>query len=150
MYIFKPPEIGGKVKPHQDSSFLYTEPSTCTGFWIPLDDVDQENGCLWFIPGSHTLPLEYRFKRDENDELYYDPPLNYEYLEEMWPKEFFIPIEARKGSLVIFHGNLVHMSDENKSDKPRHVYTFHVVDNHSYWSEENWLQYPDDTNFDTL
>lgn len=38
--------------PHQDNSFLYTEPQTCTGLWLALEDATVVNGCLWAIPGS--------------------------------------------------------------------------------------------------
>lgn len=45
----------GHVSPHQDASFLYTEPlGRVLGMWIALEDATLENGCLWFIPGSHT------------------------------------------------------------------------------------------------
>ncbi|KAK3736638.1 hypothetical protein QZH41_017026, partial [Actinostola sp. cb2023] len=53
MYIFKQPGIGGAVIPHRDSTYLYTEPTSVIGAWIPLEDCTLENGCLWFIPGSH-------------------------------------------------------------------------------------------------
>lgn len=53
MYIFKNPRVGGEVVPHQDASFLYMEPLKLYGLWIALDDATEENGCLWFIPGSH-------------------------------------------------------------------------------------------------
>lgn len=53
MYIFKQPFIGGEVQPHQDGSYLYTEPLKVTGIWIALEDCTSENGCLEFIPGSH-------------------------------------------------------------------------------------------------
>lgn len=43
------------VFPHQDATFLYTEPlGRVLGVWIALEDATLENGCLWFIPGSHT------------------------------------------------------------------------------------------------
>ena len=43
------------VTPHQDATFLYTEPlGRLLGIWIALEDATLENGCLWFIPGSHT------------------------------------------------------------------------------------------------
>ncbi|XP_065386100.1 phytanoyl-CoA dioxygenase domain-containing protein 1 isoform X13 [Macaca fascicularis] len=46
MYIFK------------DASFLYTEPlGRVLGVWIAVEDATLENGCLWFIPGSHTRAL---------------------------------------------------------------------------------------------
>lgn len=33
MYIFKQPAIGGEVSPHQDGTFLYTDPQSVLGFW---------------------------------------------------------------------------------------------------------------------
>lgn len=43
------------MTPHQDATFLHTEPlGRVLGFWIALEDATRENGCLWFIPGSHT------------------------------------------------------------------------------------------------
>lgn len=43
------------VPAHQDATFLYTEPlGRLLGLWIALEDTTVENGCLWFIPGSHT------------------------------------------------------------------------------------------------
>lgn len=43
------------VLPHQDASFLYTEPlGRVLGLWIAVEDATLENGCLSFIPGSHT------------------------------------------------------------------------------------------------
>ncbi|XP_043354817.1 phytanoyl-CoA dioxygenase domain-containing protein 1 isoform X3 [Dermochelys coriacea] len=58
MYIFKQPGIGGEVRPHQDATFLYTEPlGRVLGLWLALENATQENSCLWFIPGSHTSGL---------------------------------------------------------------------------------------------
>jgi len=38
---------------HIDASFLYAEPLKLMGFWIALEDATPENGCLWFVKGSH-------------------------------------------------------------------------------------------------
>lgn len=57
----KQPEIGGEVVPHQDSTFIYTEPFTCKAFWIALEDATLDNGCLWAIPGSHKLPVNSKY-----------------------------------------------------------------------------------------
>ena len=72
-YIFKQPGIGGKVAAHQDSTFIYTNPLSCIGFWMALEDANQENGCLMAIPGSHLqngsgqVPAEaYRFIRNKD------------------------------------------------------------------------------------
>ncbi|KAG7268204.1 hypothetical protein CRUP_022893 [Coryphaenoides rupestris] len=55
MYIFKQPGIGGEVTPHQDATFLHTEPlGRVMGLWIALEDATVDNGCLWFIPGTQN------------------------------------------------------------------------------------------------
>ena len=41
------------VVPHVDGTFLMNEPSKLIGLWIALEDAEIENGCLWFLPGSH-------------------------------------------------------------------------------------------------
>ena len=53
MYIFKQPRIGGEVSCHQDSTFLHTEPLSCVGFWLALEDATEKNGCMWAEPGGH-------------------------------------------------------------------------------------------------
>ncbi|XP_053543752.1 phytanoyl-CoA dioxygenase domain-containing protein 1 isoform X4 [Ictalurus punctatus] len=64
MYIFKQPGIGGEVTPHQDATFLYTEPlGQVMGVWIALEDATLDNGCLWFIPGSHRNGITRRMVR---------------------------------------------------------------------------------------
>lgn len=53
------PNIGDAVQVHVDSTFLNTDPvDALVGVWIALDDATLENGCLWFIPGSHKGPFE--------------------------------------------------------------------------------------------
>ena len=44
MYIFKQPKIGGEVVPHQDSTFLYTDPPSVIGIWLALEDATLTNG----------------------------------------------------------------------------------------------------------
>lgn len=48
--------------PHQDSTFLYTEPMSCLGFWMPMEPATRENGCLWVLPGSHKgIPILFYY-----------------------------------------------------------------------------------------
>ena len=53
MYIFKQPGIGGEVSWHQDSTYLYTDPMSCIGFWFALEDADATNGGMLAMPGAH-------------------------------------------------------------------------------------------------
>ncbi len=43
MYIFKQPNIGGEVNCHQDSAFLYTDPTEIAGLWFAIEDATLEN-----------------------------------------------------------------------------------------------------------
>lgn len=41
------------VIPHQDATYLSCKPLRVVGLWLALEDATVDNGCLWFIPGSH-------------------------------------------------------------------------------------------------
>ena len=139
MYIFKPPGIGGEVTCHQDSTFLYTEPQSCVGFWFAIDDATVENGCMYFIPGAHRMPLKQRNYRQADGQFVIetidDTP---------WPVDQAVPAEASAGTLVIFDGRMPHMSGPNTSDKSRHAYTLHVIDRACHYPANNWLQRSDE------
>lgn len=139
MYIFKPPRIGGEVYCHQDSTFLYTEPESCIGFWFALEDATLENGCMHFIPGAHKGPLKELHYRDADGKMTFKTLDN-----TPWPEGATVPAEAKAGSLVIFDGRAPHLSGPNLSDKSRHAYTLHVIDKAARYPAENWLQRNDD------
>lgn len=43
------------------------------------------------------------------------------------------------GALVLIHGEVVHKSEQNLSDRSRQAYTFHLMDAaDTVWSPENW------------
>ena len=144
-YIFKQPDIGGKVAAHMDSTFIYTNPQSCMGFWMALEDANLDNGCLMAIPGSHMNASHdavtndtYRFVRNPSGEstqfIGQEPPA--------WDLDLMVPLEAKRGSLVILHGSLVHMSRPNRSSKSRHAYILHLVESEANWPANNWLQRP--------
>ncbi|CAN7028388.1 unnamed protein product [Brassica oleracea var. botrytis] len=132
MYIFKQPGIGGEVVPHQDNSYVYTDPPSCTGLWMALEDSTTLNSCLWAIPGSHKNGLVRRFVRGENGVTYDQPSPSYE-------QKDFVPIEMKAGSIIAIHGDLIHQSFENLSPKSRHAYSLHVVESDGCkWAQDNW------------
>ncbi|CAD5171992.1 unnamed protein product [Musa acuminata subsp. malaccensis] len=125
MYIFKQPGISGEAVPHQDNSFLFTDPPSCTGLWLALEDATITNGCLWAIPGSHKYGLKRRFIRDENGVHFNHPSPSYDHKD-------FVPLEVKAGSLVVIHGDLIHQSFENKSPNSRHALSLNVVDTNGH------------------
>ena len=135
MYIYKQPGIGGEVGCHQDSTFLYTDPPSTTGFWVALEDATVENGCLWGWPGGHLRGLKSRFVRDGSGGT------RFEVIdEEAWPPEGLIPLEAPAGTLIILDGLLPHLSCANRSARSRQAYTLHLIEGRHRYPADNWLQ----------
>ncbi|KZZ99042.1 Phytanoyl-CoA dioxygenase [Moelleriella libera RCEF 2490] len=194
MVICKQPEIGGAVPPHQDSTFLYTDPPSAVGFWYALEDATLENGCLSFLPGSHRwAPVKSRLVRRtaaaattagasggggggggggtemvdndgtrfpaSTDAIRYgerrgtEQQNNGEDKTEAVGQEeggegkeeggAYVPGEVKAGDLVLIHGNLLHKSEKNTSQKGRIIYTFHIIEGDgARYDERNWLQPP--------
>jgi len=42
---------------HQDSYYIPVVPDTLCGAWLAVDRADEENGCMWFTPGSQHEPV---------------------------------------------------------------------------------------------
>lgn len=143
MYIFKQPRIGGEVVCHQDATYIRTQPNSCLGFWVALEDATEENGCLWGIPGGHTGADQPKslFVRDCNttsatilDDTPYDETRR-------------VALPAPKGTVLVFGGLFPHMSAANRSGKSRHAFTLHVIDGAAHYPADNWLQRPTDMPF---
>ncbi len=136
MYLFKQPRVGGEVDWHQDATYLRTEPPSVTGFWIALDDADRDNGCLMALPGAHRGPLRQWFGYDGEalvTRTLDAPP---------WPAVEPVALEAPRGTLVVLHGLLPHASAPNRSARPRHAYSLHLIDGRATYAADNWLQRP--------
>jgi phytanoyl-CoA hydroxylase len=135
MMIFKHAKIGGKVDIHQDSSFLFTEPDSCIGFWFALEDATIENGCLWAKPGGHNTSLRCKFRRKENGgtemvELNNEP----------YSMEAMIPLQVKKGTCIVLDGLLPHYSLPNTSGKSRQAYAIHTINSKTNYASDNWLK----------
>ncbi|CUS15279.1 unnamed protein product [Tuber aestivum] len=153
MIICKQPEIGGAVHPHQDSSYLYTDPPSAVGFWYALEDANARNGCLSFVPGSHKwAPIKKRFVRCGSGGTGYEElsegqgdgvkeRFGSEVVEVREKRdEEFVMVEVKSGDLVLIDGNVLHKSERNTSGVSRWIYTFHVIEGEREYDERNWLQ----------
>jgi phytanoyl-CoA hydroxylase len=67
--LFKPAKHGSRVLWHQDNEYWQLEPSNVVTMWLALDDVDDRNGCMRVIPGTHQGPLLDHVPSTENEEL---------------------------------------------------------------------------------
>eukprot|EP01052_Picozoa_sp_SAG31_P035899 SAG31_NODE_4395_length_3271_cov_3.996217_3_plen_249_part_00 len=85
--------------------------------WLPLVDVDESNGCLRFVEGSHKLGLlPVRPKLDVKTGMKSSA------LEPVQRPESYgsiVPVPMRVGSVLFFHNNVLHGSEGFTRD--RHV-----------------------------
>jgi ectoine hydroxylase-related dioxygenase (phytanoyl-CoA dioxygenase family) len=111
----KPARHGGVVAWHQDYSYwTRTEPMSHLTCWIALDDSTRDNGCLYYVPGSHRwklLPMTGLTGNMEEIMTVLSPQ----------QREAFrpVPIELKRGQCSFHHPLMVHGSYENRSDRPR-------------------------------
>lgn len=52
-YFNKPPKIGKPTPPHQDGYYFMLNPQQAATMWLALENVDEENGCVKYVKGSH-------------------------------------------------------------------------------------------------
>ena len=90
--------------------------------WIGLDDVDKENGCMYYIPNSHRWGLL------EKESLTGDMDAIREKLTESQVADFDkkIPVEMKAGEASFHHPLLMHGSYENNSERGRRATIINV------------------------
>ena len=138
MLFMKAPGKNGQSW-HQDEYYIPTSDKSLIGAWIAIDDADLSNGCLHVIPGSHNDG--FIRKRIDNQEPEF-ADIDVADISPYTEKDF-VPVEVPSGSIVFFHGYLLHMSKKNKTeDKYRRALVCH------YSSAETMLPWDQDGRLD--
>ena len=108
------PGVCRATPPHQDAPIFSIEPSHAVTFWMPLVEVNEGNGCMHYVPGSHwqdSLPHAETGPRtlaDAGDSL-----------------EQGIAVPASPGDVVAHHCHTIHYSANNDSDGNRWALAMH-------------------------
>ncbi|WP_426478364.1 phytanoyl-CoA dioxygenase family protein [Chryseobacterium sp. CBSDS_008] len=130
---------GSQQKTHSDSIHMTTYPlGGLLGVWIALEDVDETNGALHYIPKSHKLP--YFLNSDYDNEgtalkigkksyRAYETFLEDKVKELGLKKEVF---KAKKGDLLIWHANILHGGEPHTDkNRTRKSLVYHFFDENS-------------------
>jgi ectoine hydroxylase-related dioxygenase (phytanoyl-CoA dioxygenase family) len=120
----KPARHGGVVAWHQDYSYwTRTQPMAHLTCWIGLDDSLRDNGCVHYVPHSHTWQL-LPITGLAGDMGAIRKVLN----DEQW-EQFSHPVavELTKGECTFHHPLMIHGSFENRTDRPRRAAVLNVV-----------------------
>ncbi len=115
--ILKPARYGKTTPWHQDEA--YWDPmSDARGLsiWMPLQRATVENGCLWFVPGSHRGEI-LEHQSIGNDVRVHG-------LETLVADtRAAVPVPLAAGGAVIFHCRTLHYAGPNTTDQSRYAYT---------------------------
>jgi ectoine hydroxylase-related dioxygenase (phytanoyl-CoA dioxygenase family) len=118
---YKPASTGGTNMWHQDAPLWPTiAPMTEVSAWVALDDVDEANGCMWMVPGSHLWGNQVKFWMTLK---------NWEDLPDIFEGH---RIETRvcpvkKGEVHYHHALTWHGSPPNTSPRPRRAIAIHYM-----------------------
>lgn len=119
----KPAKHGGVVAWHQDYSYwTRTTPMQHLTCWIGLDESTRENGCLHYVPKSHTwdlLPIT-GLAGDMNAIQEVLSPAQWAAFQKP------VAIEVRRGECSFHHPLMIHGSFENCVDRPRRATVINV------------------------
>ena len=96
------------------------KPPNVATLWLALDPVDDENGCLRYVPGSHRKGI--RAHHPTSVLGFSQGICNYVAEDEL--RE--IPICLAPGDLVVHHGETIHRANPNRS-ATRHRRSFAMV-----------------------
>lgn len=109
-YFNKPPQTGLPTPAHQDGFYFMIEPCEAVTLWLALDTVDEENGCVRYLPGSHVSGLR---PHEQTQTLGFsqgivDYPTKSDVAHE-------VAIPAQPGDLLVHHALTIHRADGNRS-----------------------------------
>ncbi len=129
LYIWKPPKIGLGFPWHQDKWYFNHQYKTGTtvATWTAIDDADEENGCLYVIPGSHKHGVK------DHNELEGSQQGEFRQAEGARDEDG-IPIEVPAGSVIWFNSQVLHKSTDNHSSRFRRANVAHYINAKAEWT----------------
>jgi len=107
---------GGPTDWHMDNPYWsFTSPDAIS-VWVALDDATPDNGCLYFIPGSHRVAVKD------------NPPIGQSMsaLFEMYPEMAgtnAVRAQMKAGSASFHNGRTFHAAQANMTPRPRRAMT---------------------------
>ena len=114
--IFKPALIGAETPWHQDEAYWDPEwQYNSFSAWMPLQEATIENGCMWFIPGSHRVPIQ------PHHSINHDPRIHGLEMDQVdTSKAVACPLAA--GGCTFHHNATMHYTGPNRSGIDRRAF----------------------------
>lgn len=105
----KPAGTESPTPPHQDNYYFCLTPPSVVTIWMALDDVDEENGCLRYIRGSHRRGVR---PHGRSNILGFSQGVS-----DFGPDDLAeeVSVHLAPGDVVAHHGNTIHRAEPNRS-----------------------------------
>lgn len=105
----KPPGVEHPTPPHQDNYYFNLKPSNVVTIWLALDVVDDENGCLRYVAGSHQSGFRPHAR---SNVLGFSQGIT-----DFGPGDEAaeVKIHLQPGDAVAHHGMTIHRAEPNRS-----------------------------------
>lgn len=116
-FISKAPGEKGILPLHQDWNLVDEKKARSYNLWIPLVDVNEENGAMRLLVGSHTKQETFRGPNV--------PPVLYPISNEV--DRHMVSLNMKQGEAVLYDHALWHSSPENQTDQLRLAFVLGVV-----------------------
>jgi len=109
VWMNKPPGIDYPTPPHQDCYYEWLVPPNALAMWLALDDADEENGCIRYIPGSHRSSVR---PHGDTDVVCYTQAIT-----DYGPRDMAneVAVCVQPGDLIVHHCRVIHRADVNRS-----------------------------------
>jgi phytanoyl-CoA hydroxylase len=109
-YFNKPPGVGQPTPPHQDGYYFMLDPCEAVTMWFALDAVDEENGCVRYVRGSHKRGMREHARTQTLgfSQGIIDYPTDRD-------RECEIALPAEPGDLLAHDAMTIHRADGNQS-----------------------------------
>jgi len=114
MLIYKAPFSDTDVPWHQDEGYWPDMPDkralTC---WVALDNTTVENGCMWFIPGAHKLPLHKHGPAAPGSHVLAAQDVD---------RSLGVAVPLKPGGCTFHGGKMLHFTKGNSTSSKRRAY----------------------------
>jgi len=115
----KMPQSSTATSWHQDFRYWNFENDNLVSVWLALDNENDKNGVLEFIPGSHKMSFtfsqfdekEYFSETNDDNKKIIDTKVSY---------------DLKKGDVVLFHCKLLHRANKNRTNKTKISFVYTV------------------------
>jgi hypothetical protein len=123
-FMIKNPDPQNAMDLHADWTYVEEPAHHSVSIWIPLVDVNKQNGCLGIIEGSHKIlnavrgPLIHQTSRQHDN---------------IWAKKYGKLLLMKKGDAILYNHALLHYSPPNKTERVRPATNLSVAPAKAEW-----------------